>query len=169
MCYCLSTTNNTISFISEFSEFLSTIHTSYNRILVTGDFNIHVDNTSDPLAREFLNLLNCMDFTQHVTQPTHNRGHALDLVITYGLSTSVSSVVDLAVSDHFCVFFNFASFNHQEAPVRMVRKRYITSEAEANFTEILQSTPEILPTSCDFMVDHFNSSLKSALDRVEKR
>lgn len=87
-------------FISEYLQFLSSIHSSYNRILVTGDFNIHVDNVSDPMAREFLNLLNCMDFTQHVAQPTHNRGHVLDLVITYGLSTGVSSVVDLAVSDH---------------------------------------------------------------------
>ena len=29
------------SFISEFSELLSIIHTTYDRILITGDFNIH--------------------------------------------------------------------------------------------------------------------------------
>ncbi len=146
------------SFISEFSEFLAIIHTSYNRILITGDFNLHVDDTSDAISREFLNLLNCLDFKQHITQPTHNRGHTLDLVISHGLSIGVSSVVDLAVSDHYCVFFNITSFNQQEAPVRTVRKRYLTSEVAANFIEILQSTPaEILPAPCDFIVDHFNS------------
>ncbi len=155
------------SFISEFSEFLAIIHTSYNRILITGDFNLHVDDTSDAISREFLNLLNCLDFKQHITQPTHNRGHTLDLVISHGLSIGVSSVVDLAVSDHYCVFFNITSFNQQEAPVRTVRKRYLTSEVAANFIEILQSTPaEILPAPCDFIVDHFNSRLKSTLDSV---
>ena len=159
--------HHSTSFISEFSELLSTIHATYNRILITGDFNLHIDNISDPLSREFLNLLNCMDFNQRVTQPTHNRGHTLDLVITYGLSTGVSSVVDLAVSDHYCVYFNITSFNHQEAPVRTVRRRYLTSEVVANFIEILQSTPaEILPAPCDFIVDSFNSKLKSALDSV---
>ncbi len=151
----------------EFSELLSIIHTKYNRIIITGDFNLHVDNISDPMSREFLNLLNCLDFKQHVTQPTHNRGHTLDLVITHGLSIGVSSVVDLAVSDHYCVFFNITSFNQREAPVRTVRKRYLTSEVAANFIEILQSTPaEILPASCDFIVENFNNKLKSTLDSV---
>lgn len=98
-----------------------------------------------------------MDFIQHITEPTHNRGHTLDLVISYGLSTHVSAVMDVALSDHYCVYFNITSFNHQEAPVRTVRKRYLTSEVAANFIEILQSTPApILPASCDFIVDSFN-------------
>jgi len=52
-----------------------------------------------------------MNFTQHVTQPTHNRGHTLDIfIITHGLSASISSfsistVVDVGISDHFCVLF----------------------------------------------------------------
>ena len=99
------------SLINEFSELLSIIHTSYSRILITGDFNLHVDVTSDPISREFLNLLNCLDFKQHVMQLTHNRGHTLDLVITNGLFIGVFSVADLAVSDHYCVFFNITSFN----------------------------------------------------------
>ena len=45
--------HHSTSFISEFSELLFIIHTSYNRILITGDFNLHIDNTSDPLSREF--------------------------------------------------------------------------------------------------------------------
>ncbi|TWW62678.1 hypothetical protein D4764_04G0013250 [Takifugu flavidus] len=61
-----------------------------------------------------------LDFKQHVTQLTHSRGRTLDLVITYGLSMGGSSVVDLAVSDHFCVFFNITSFNQRRAPVRTV-------------------------------------------------
>ena len=92
-------------------------------------------------------------------QPTHNRGHNLDLVITHGLSISVSSVADLAVSDHYCVFFNITSFNQDEALVRTVRRCYLTSEVAANFMGILQSTPaEILP---GISISTFNKNTKN--------
>ena len=40
-------------------------------------------------------------------------------------------------------------------------------EVAANFMEILQSTPAvILPAPCNFIVDNFNSRLKSTLDSV---
>lgn len=58
--------------------------------------------------------------------------------------------------------FYYHQFNQQEAPVRTVRKRCLTSEVAENVIEILQSTPaEILPAPCYFIVDHFNSRLKS--------
>ncbi|KAL7394120.1 hypothetical protein ABVT39_020980 [Epinephelus coioides] len=53
--------------------------------------------------------------------------------------------------------------SHQEALVRTVRKRYLTSEVAANFIEIFA---EILPAPCDFIVDNFNSKLKSTLESV---
>ena len=137
------------TFISDFADLLTIIHATYDRILITGDFNIHVNKSSDSMSRDFLNLLNCMDFYQHVTQPTHNRGHTLDLVITYGLSTGVSSVADLAISDHYCVFFNITSFNPQSAPVRTMRKRYLTSEVAEHFIEVLKSTPAVILPACD--------------------
>ena len=104
------------------------------------------------MSREFLNLLECLHFNQHVTQPTHSRERTLDLVITYGLSIGAPSVEDLTVSDLLW---------------GTVRKRYLTSEVAANFIQILQSTPaEILPAPCDFIVDSFNHKIKSALDSV---
>lgn len=81
--------------------------------IILGDFNLHVDNQSGSFASKFLNLLNYMNFTQHVTQPTHNRGLTLDLVITFGLSANIFSVVDVGLSDHFCVFFTVNGFIQQ--------------------------------------------------------
>uniref|UniRef100_A0A3P8P5K8 Reverse transcriptase domain-containing protein n=1 Tax=Astatotilapia calliptera TaxID=8154 RepID=A0A3P8P5K8_ASTCA len=136
-------------------------------IILTGDFNLHIDNPSDPATKEFLNILHCLDFIQHVTQPSHNRGHTLDLVITHGLSTSVSSVVDLAVSDHYCVFFNITGFIQRETSVRTMRRRYLTSEVAANFTRVLDECPPvILPAPCDLIFSYFNSKLKKSLDSV---
>ena len=155
------------TFISDFSELLSIIHNNFNRAIILGDFNLHIDNQSDSLASEFLNMLNCMNFNQHVTQPTHNRGHTLDLVITHGLSAKISSVVDIGISDHYCVFFNVSGFNQEIVSERTVRKRYLTPEVTANFTNILHDTPpHFLPSSCDSIVDCFNSKLESTLEKV---
>ena len=164
---CLQTTKAPPLFYQWISELLSIIHSTYNKVIIAGDFNLHIDKKSDPTSIEFLNLLNCMDFKQHVTQSTHNRGHTLDLVITYGLSAGVSSVMDLAVSDHYCVFFNITSFIRQEVPVRTVWRRHLTPEVAANFIDILHnSPPEILPAPCNFLTTNFNNKLKSALDSV---
>ena len=57
-----------------------------------------------------------MNFIQHVTQPTHNRGHILDLVITHGLSANFSSVVDVDICDNFCVLFTVNGFIQQDIP-----------------------------------------------------
>src|SRR6218665_3774003 len=61
--------------------------TTPHEFILTGDFNIHVDDHSDSFAREFLALLSSTNLTQHVSNfPTHNKDHTLDLVITPSLS-----------------------------------------------------------------------------------
>lgn len=42
---------------------------------LTAAFNLYIANISDPLSREFLNILSCMDFYQHVRQLTQTKGH----------------------------------------------------------------------------------------------
>ena len=69
------------AFIHVFSEFLSILYTSYNMIIISGDFNVHTDVGSDCIARDFIDLLNFMDYYQHVRQPTHNNGRTLLLTL----------------------------------------------------------------------------------------
>ena len=61
---------------------MSVSFTNHDRILITGDFNLHIDNVSDFNAMDFLQLLHSFDFIQHTAGPTHNCGHTLDLVIS---------------------------------------------------------------------------------------
>ena len=61
---------------------------SYGRVIIVGDFNIHVDYCSNSAAFENLCITNSFDLKQHILNPTLNRGHTLDLVFTYGLSVS---------------------------------------------------------------------------------
>ena len=53
-------------FFEEFSVFLESIIFSSEPLLITGNFNIHVD-VGDPVRVKFLDLLEAMDLLQHVT------------------------------------------------------------------------------------------------------
>ena len=61
---------------------LESIILSTEPILIVGDFNLHVDADGDAAAGDLLDILESMGLEQHVTGPTHNLGHTLDLIIT---------------------------------------------------------------------------------------
>ena len=56
------------------------------------------------------------------TQPIHNRGHMLDLIITYGLNGNISLVVAVGLSDHFSFFFTVNGFNQENISIRKCEK-----------------------------------------------
>ncbi len=64
--------------------------TSYNKILIVGDFNIHVDNTNDCKAVEFVEVLHSFSLTQHLNGRTHNKEHTLDVIIAYGVKVHIN-------------------------------------------------------------------------------
>jgi len=93
-------------FLDEFNSFLSVAATTPHEFIITGDFNIHLDNPSDHVKTQFLSVLSSFNLTQHVNFPTHSKNHIRDLVITSAdssltpsLSTSLCSP-----SDHFPIF-----------------------------------------------------------------
>ncbi len=50
-----------------------------DKVLIVGDFNIHVDNEKDSLGSASIDILNSIGVKQHVSGPTHCRNHTLDL------------------------------------------------------------------------------------------
>ena len=46
--------------------------------------------------------------TQHISVPTHNNVHTLDLVISKGLDISITGILGVGISDHLSIFFNVA-------------------------------------------------------------
>ncbi|KAJ0002712.1 hypothetical protein NQD34_007861 [Periophthalmus magnuspinnatus] len=101
---------------------LSVVCTDFDGLVITGDFNVHVDNVFDRNAKELSSVLETFGLTQHVSEPTHNRGHTLDLLITKGVNISNVNVADVALSDHFCVFFDLSVIPKPVAGPAVVRK-----------------------------------------------
>ena len=57
------------------------------KVIVFGDFNIHVDVENDSLNINFNYILDSIGFSQSVHRPTHCLNHTLDLVLTYGIES----------------------------------------------------------------------------------
>ena len=87
--------------------FKGSIILSSESLLVTGDFNIHVDVVGDPACAKFLELhiLETMGLQQHVNTLTHESGYTLDLILSRQCENLVKTTLVSAyhVSDHWTV------------------------------------------------------------------
>ena len=82
----------------------------------------------------------------------------LHLVITHGLRIDVSSVIDF--SDHCCIFFSALLPSSGLVTEQVVSKPYLTSQVAENvISHINNIPPQILPSSCDDLVNNFNNKL----------
>jgi hypothetical protein len=73
-------------FLEEFAGCLELLVAIPGRLLVVGDFNIHVDKLGNPFSCKFISLIESFDLVQRVLDPTHIAGQSLDLVLTAGRS-----------------------------------------------------------------------------------
>lgn len=69
-------------FMTVFPHLLELLLPTPSKLLIIGDFNIHVDSKLDSAVQRFVSLLESCDLLQHVSGPTHNSGHTLDLVVS---------------------------------------------------------------------------------------
>ena len=100
-----------VAFFDDFSSLLERLVSSPDHLLLAGDFNFHVNNSSDNTANKFLDLLNCFNLeVSNVCTPTHKSNNVLDLLITRSGEATVLnlSVNDPVISDHFAVHCNLA-------------------------------------------------------------
>ncbi len=77
--------HHTPYFIKEFSDSLSESVLAADKVLIVGDFNIHVDNEKDALESAFIEILNSVRVLQHVSGPTNFLNHTLDLRLSHGI------------------------------------------------------------------------------------
>lgn len=132
-----------------------------------GDFNIHIDNPKDGSAKELFYILDNFELSQHVTEPTHNKGHILDLIISKGLNISEVVVTDVAFSDHYCVFFKMAiSTGTSKITTEVIRKRCINENTCTLFTQDFIPTSALPSVSVNDLVHSFSSKAMNIMDNT---
>ncbi len=93
-------------------------------------------------------------------------GHTLDLLISRGLNISSIVIKDVALSDHFCIFFDIMISATTESRSVSVRKRCINENTSALFMEAISLTPSNSADSIDLLLDSFNSKVKNVIDVI---
>ena len=157
------------AFLSDFSTLLEDFATSPSELLITGDFNFHLDEPADSSVASFLSVLDTFDLKQHVDQPTHQSGHILDLLISRKNSSAISSVYSLNphLSDHSAIMsaVTIPTFSRPPRTTKLVRN--FKSVNIASFSnDILSSSLYLSPaTTLDASVSQFQSTLSTLLDK----
>ncbi|XP_071847575.1 uncharacterized protein [Apostichopus japonicus] len=144
-------------------------------VVITGDFNIHVDDVSDMHARKFNDLISSFGLEQHVKDHTHSAGHVLDLLITRECDNLVLSTPDVAhfISDHAFVHSDLAflklrldrksiSFRKYKAIDIAMFKRDIQASPLFTITSDMTVTS---PTDLDRIVALYNTTLRELIDK----
>jgi len=113
---------------------------------LVGDFNIHICCKSNPLAREFINIIDAFDLTHWVNYPTHILGHTLDLVLSYGVDISDISVSDYLLSDHKPILFTMSlpSLSHVSTKTTSMSRVYSAQFSESFSQRFSKSCSHLL-------------------------
>ncbi len=70
-------------FIKEFADFLSEVVLA-DKVVIVGDFTIHVGNEKDAMGSAFKDILNSPGVIQQGSGPT-SLNHTLDLILPHGI------------------------------------------------------------------------------------
>jgi len=73
---------STGQFLTDFSKYIDSKALSSGKLVTVGDFNFHMDNKTDRDTIKFIDTLDSLNLSQHVIEPTHEKGHILDIVLT---------------------------------------------------------------------------------------
>ncbi|KAI5085635.1 hypothetical protein C0J45_2211, partial [Silurus meridionalis] len=153
------------AFLTELSELLTHLCSISPNVILLGDFNIHIDNTSNAVTSEFLSCLDCFGIQQFNTLPTHIKGHILDLVCCSGIIPFNCTVSDLSISDHFLVSFcaKLAIFKANLCrPISFRNIKNIDLPTLADELAIFSSKSDF--STADELVKYYDDGLKMILD-----
>ena len=152
----------------QFSSFISHAAITPHEFIITGDFNIHVNDLGDTQTIQFFDLFASCNPTQYVKIPTHRHGHTLDLIITPANTTlnPVITSADIVTSDHYPIFTSINVHPNPPPPPTTFTYRRINAIDYPKFIDDLNSTPFITnPPSClPDLLDLFFATLRSLLD-----
>ncbi len=170
------------TFFEEFSSHMEGFLLSPQLIVITGDFNIHMDllgiqdltgmTESQKQYRQealkFNDLLAGFGLQQHVSGPTHRSGHTLDLIITRCDDRALRGlpVVDSYISDHWSLLFKVCI--HKPAPVLKKASFRKTRSVDIAGLKLDLSESELIsnpPQDLSGLVDCYNQCLSQLLDK----
>ena len=166
-------------FLLEFADFLSSLAVNSDKIVIVGDFNIHMDSEGDPLRSAFLSITESIGFDQHIHQSTHSHNHTLDLVLTH--NTEIANIVVMpenpVLSDHFLITFQLSQVRRvSPVPTFYFSRKLSSRTADAFINELpgsfvhygdfLGSSQNAYTYACVNSIDQMTTNINDVLCRT---
>ena len=145
MCYISPPKCDKSTFINEFTSIYYTLFDMHKNIVFVGDFNLHINDTNDPIATRFLDSLNAMSLENNVNGKTYRHSvNTLDLVIDNYVDKLVFDTkvcFELSYSDHAIVNFIILSSIEQRKKIRKdISFPLYSIEAKGNLNSLLNES-----------------------------
>jgi len=159
------------SFIDDFTDFVAELTITYDHFLIAGDMNVHVCCKSNQLAKDFLEMTDSFNLTQWVVGASHEKGHTLDIVLSFGLTVNIEEICNSGISDHFAILFSVTLPGAVDKPCAPARRvRTINSQTVSRFLcafdDSLFHMCDIENVDVDQWLGVFNSKCSNLLDEV---
>ena len=155
-------------FLDDLAEFLETMLTTYSNIVVSGDFNLHIDDINNPDAQVFLDLMTVFGLQNHVQLETHTSGHTLDLILNECISQVSLRNVEQGqfLSDHLSIIAHLSVDNlpleKKDCNYRKVNKIDL-DDMSHHLEEVFENFEN---DNLDLMVSEYERILSSVLDEL---
>ena len=157
-------------FLDEFEALPAKLDSAAGRVVITGDFNLHVDVGSTPGVSRFKDILTAHDLHQYVDCSTHRFGYTLDLVISRAYSATANnvSVFNNELSYYKSLTFSVHHIHQEQHPHRKVQLgrdfRHVNSQALTGGIMYQLSRLDPSPTHPDTILDQNTFAVNTALD-----
>ena len=155
-------------FLDDLGEFLQEVLTSYSDIIIADDFNLHVDDTANPDAQVFIDLLTAFGLQNHVDFPTHKSKHTLDLIISECISHLAvkDSSPGQYLSDHTSVISHLSIDKPPLEVKKCTYHRLQEIDTEVISTKVNQAFENFETTNLETMIANLEKQLKLILDEI---
>ena len=175
LCVCVYRTGPMGTFISDFDEFIGELFPRYDKFLICGDVNIHLEKVSAH-STDFLRCLSSYGLVQHLHEGTHKAGHTLDMVVTSHKIIATDSIQILPETlqifnscDHYPIIFELQSRALSVDNKKVIEFRNLKKMDHENFAvdvlEAFDTKDGEEFASFENRLEHYNSSCQEILEK----
>ena len=148
-------------FFEEFLKLLDNIVLLPGILILTGDFNFHLESAEDHYASRPLDIIEEYSLYQLVNEPTHENGGMIDLVVTSDKASvqELSVTKDCIGSDHSPIHFKLVCQLKSKENIRETWIRdFCTLNLVAFKEDLIKSVEAINPSgNMDYAVDCYET------------
>ena len=157
-------------FFDELKLLLEHLSVLSDYMLVTSDFNVHIERLDDPSSVKLNEIFDLFQLSIRVTGPTHIHGGTLDLIVSSNNFPAISCTAGLSglYSDHSFVEAVFPLVLKQPVIKKIMVRSWNRIDCN-QFTSLISSSPICKPSEnndVDFLCELFEKEIQKIVDVV---